>query len=345
METVMPIATPETYRAMFAAAREKGFAYPAINVTSTESLNAALKGFADAESDGIVQISTGGAEFLSGLNIKDMPAGAHALAEFAHVIADEYPINVALHTDHCQPDKVDSYIRPLIARSRERFQQTGRPLFQSHMLDASALPLEENLALASDLLDECSAVDIVLELEIGIVGGVEDTMDHEDVDRDKLYTSPADMVRTAEVLGTGERGTYLLAAVFGNVHGVYKPGAVQLRPGILHDGQTAVEERFDGYRHLLVFHGGSGSSLDDVHETLGYGVVKMNVDTDCQYAFSRPIVDHMFSNYSGVLKVDGDVGNKKVYDPRSYMKKAEAGMASRVTQACVDLKSAGSKLS
>ena len=340
----MPIASPETYRAMFDSAQTNGYAYPAINVTSSETLNAALKGFAEAESDGIVQISTGGAEFLSGLKVKDMPSGAHALAEFAHVIAEEYPVQIALHTDHCQPDKVDSYIRPLLARSRDRRKETGRPLFQSHMLDASALPLEENLSLASELLEECSELDIVLELEIGIVGGVEDTMDHEDIDRAKLYTSPEDMVRTAEVLGTGERGTYLLAAVFGNVHGVYKPGAVELRPEILEAGQEAVRSRFDGFQHLLVFHGGSGSSLDEVHETLGYGDVKMNIDTDCQYAFSRPIVDHMFTSYSGVLKVDGEVGDKKTYDPRSYMKKAEDGMAARVTQACVDLKSAGTKL-
>ena len=340
----MPIASPETYRAMLDAAKSGGFAYPAINVTSSETLNAALKGFAEAESDGIIQISTGGAEFLSGLANKDMPLGATALAKFAHVVAERYPVNVALHTDHCQPPKVDTYIRPLLEVSRSHHAETGRPLFQSHMLDASELPLEENLSLASDLLTECSALDIILELEIGIVGGVEDAMDNEDIDRAKLYTSPEDMVRTAEILGTGDRGTYLLAAVFGNVHGVYKPGSVQLRPTILRDGQAAVEERFDGFRHLLVFHGGSGSTLDEVHETLGYGVVKMNIDTDCQYAFSRPIVDHMLTNYAGVLKVDGEVGDKKVYDPRSYMKKAEVGMADRVIQACTALKSEGHTL-
>jgi fructose-bisphosphate aldolase, class II len=327
---------------MLDAARAAEFAFPAINVTSSETLHAAMNGFAEAESDGIIQISTGGAEFLSGLRNKSMPLGAAALAEFADAVADSYPVNIALHTDHCQPDKVDSYIRPLLAMSRERQSRGEGPLFQSHMLDASELPLEENLALASDLLEECRAVDVILELEIGIVGGVEDAMDREDIDRDKLYTSPADMVRTAEVLGTGERGRYLLAAVFGNVHGVYKPGAVQLRPTILRDGQQAMVERFgeDG-RHYLVFHGGSGSSLEEVHETLGYGVIKMNVDTDCQYAFTRPIADHMFANYSGVLKVDGDVGDKKTYDPRSYMKKAEAAMTARVIRACADLRSAG----
>lgn len=341
----MPIATPEKYREMLDHARETGFAFPAINVTSSETLHAALNGFAEAESDGIVQVSTGGAEFLSGLRNKDMPLGAASLAEFAAVAAAAYPVNIALHTDHCQPEKVDSYIRPLLAMSKTRHEKGRGPLFQSHMLDASELPLEENLALASELLDECAAVDVILELEIGIVGGVEDAIDNEDIDREKLYTSPDDMVRTAEVLGTGERGRYLLAAVFGNVHGVYKPGAVQLRPTILRDGQEAMEARFgpEG-RHDLVFHGGSGSTLAEVRETLGYGVIKMNIDTDCQYAFTRPIADHMLSNYSGVLKVDGEVGDKKAYDPRSYMKKAEASMTARVTQACEDLRSVGKSI-
>ncbi len=337
----MPIATPEKYRAMFDAARQGGYAFPAINVTSTESLNAALVGFAEAESDGIVQISTGGAEFLSGQRQKDMPLGARALAEFAHVVAERYPVNIALHTDHCQPEKIDRYVRPLLEVSRQRKTEGKGPLFQSHMLDASELPLEENLALASALLDECAAVDVILELEIGIVGGVEDAQDNENVDRAKLYTSPEDMVRTAQVLGTGERGRYLLAAVFGNVHGVYKPGAVQLRPKILDAGQKAMETAFAGARHHLVFHGGSGSSLEEIHETLGYGVVKMNIDTDTQYAFTRPIVDHMFTNYAGVLKVDGNVGDKKTYDPRVYMKKAETGMSQRVVEACAQLKSTG----
>jgi fructose-bisphosphate aldolase class II len=341
----MPIATPEKYREMLVAARDGGYAYPAINVTGTETLNAALAGFAEAESDGIVQVSTGGAEFLSGSKVKQMPEGAAALAEFAYVVAERYPINIALHTDHCQPEKVDDYIRPLLERSKARRQNGNGPLFQSHMLDASMLPLEENLALAKNLLDECNGVGSVLELEIGIVGGKEDAMDHEGVAKDKLYTTPDDMVRTAEVLGLPGDNLYLLAAVFGNVHGVYKPGAVQLRPSILRDGQEAVEKQFGSRgRHYLVFHGGSGSSLDEIRETLGYGVVKMNIDTDTQYAFTRPIADHMFSNYSGVLKVDGDVGDKNNYDPRSYMKKAEAGMSSRVVTACEDLRSIGRTL-
>jgi fructose-bisphosphate aldolase class II len=338
----MPIATPEKYRAMLDAAREGSFALPAINVTSSTTILAALEGLSEAGSDGILQVSYGGGEFASGQSNKSMPVGATALAEFAGVVAPQYPVNVALHTDHCPPDRVDGYIRPLLEETRRRKADGTGPVFQSHMLDASELPMEDNLALARELLDLCAELDVVLELEIGIVGGVEDAADNEDVDRAKLYTSPEDMVRVSEVLGTFDKGRYLLAAVFGNVHGVYKPGAVRLDPTILREGQAAVTERFgEDARHYLVFHGGSGSSLDEIHETLGYGVIKMNIDTDCQYAYTRPIVDHVMKSYDGVLKVDGEVGDKKTYDPRSYMKKAEVGMAARVVEAAEQLLSAG----
>lgn len=341
----MPIVTPEKYREVLDAARTGGYAIPAINVTSSSTLIAALEGFSEAESDGIMQVSYGGGQFASGQSNQDMALGAQALAEFANVVAPRYPANVALHTDHCAPERVDGFIRPLLAISAERKKSGQLPLFQSHMLDASAIPMEENLALADELLDRCAEVDVILELEIGIVGGVEDTTDHSDVDRSKMYTSPEDMVRVSEVLGTFDRGRYLLAAVFGNVHGVYKPGAVKLDPKILQAGQDAVAARFgDEALHYLVFHGGSGSTLEEIRETLEYGVIKMNVDTDCQYAYTRPIADHIISNYSGVLKVDGEVGNKKVYDPRSYMKKGEAGMARRVVEACEMLKSTGNTI-
>jgi len=344
-EAQVPIATPEKYRDMLDAARDGGYAFPAINATSSSTILAAFEGFSEAGSDGIIQFSYGAGEFASGQSNRDMALGARALAEFARVVAPRYPSNIALHTDHCPPDRVAGFIRPLLEMSAETVRSGEGPLFQSHMLDASVLPMEENLALADELLDQCAALDIILELEIGIVGGVEDTTDHSDVDRSKLYTSPEDMVRVSEVLGTLDRGRYLLAAVFGNVHGVYKPGAVQLNPKILRDGQAAVTEKFgDDARHYLVFHGGSGSTLEEIHETLGYGVVKMNIDTDCQYAYTRPIVDHMYTNYDGVLKIDGDVGNKSVYDPRSYMKKAEVGMAVRVVEACQMLKSAGNTI-
>ena len=330
---------------MFDAARDGEYAFPAINVTSSSTIVAALEGFSEAGSDGIIQISYGGGEFASGQSNKDMALGAVALAEFANVVAPQYPVNVAIHTDHCPADRVDGFIRSLLEVSRNRAEKGQPPLFQSHMLDASELPMEENLTLASELLNACASLNIILELEIGIVGGVEDATDNENIDRSKMYTSPEDMVRVSEVMGAFDRGRYLLAAVFGNVHGVYKPGAVKLDPKILRDGQAAVGQRFgDAARHYLVFHGGSGSSLDEIHETLGYGVVKMNIDTDTQYAYTRPIADHMMSNYSGVLKVDGDVGDKKVYDPRSYLRKAETGMASRVVEACAMLRSAGKSI-
>ncbi len=342
----MPIATPEVYAEMLDRAKSGEFAYPAINVTSSETLNAALRGFAEAESDGIIQFSTGGAEFASGSKVKDMVTGATALAEYAHVVADEYPVNVALHTDHCPKDKLDGYVRPLLQISQERVQRGQNPLFQSHMWDGSAVELHENLSIAEELLAESAKAEIVLEIEVGVVGGEEDGVSN-DIN-EKLYTAPGDFEHTVDVLGAGEKGRYLLAATFGNVHGVYKPGNVELRPEILKRGQevaarklgrSPADKPFD-----LVFHGGSGSELAEIHSALSYGVVKMNVDTDTQYAFTRPIADHMFTNYESVLKVDGEVGDKKEYDPRSYLKLAERSMASRVTDACETLKSTGRKI-
>jgi len=342
----MPIATPEVYAQMLDRAKEGGFAYPAINVTSSETLNAALRGFADAESDGIIQFSTGGSEFASGQKVKDMVTGSTALAEYAHVVAEQYPVNIALHTDHCPKDKLDGFVRPLLDISADRVSRGQNPLFQSHMWDGSAVELGENLDIAAELLDKAAAANIILEVEIGVVGGEEDGVAN-DIN-EKLYTAEGDFVRTVETLGAGEKGRYMLAATFGNVHGVYKPGNVKLRPEILKRGQQVAAEKLgqssDARPFDLVFHGGSGSLESEIEESLSYGVVKMNVDTDTQYAFTRPIADHFFRNYDGVLKVDGEVGNKKVYDPRSYLKAAEAGMAERVVEAAQDLKSAGRKL-
>jgi fructose-bisphosphate aldolase class II len=339
----MPIATPEAYAEMLDRAKANGFAYPAINVTSSQTLNAALRGFAEAESDGIIQVSTGGAEFLSGTTVKDMVTGATALAEYARVVAKKYPVTVALHTDHCPKDKLDGFMRPLIQISAERVARGEEPLFQSHMWDGSAVPLEENLAIAAELIEKCAQARVIMEMEIGVVGGEEDGIVGEI--NEKLYTTPADALATAEAVGLGEKGRYMLAATFGNVHGVYKPGHVKLRPSVLKEIQDAVGAKYGKEKPFdLVFHGGSGSLLEEIHEAISYGVVKMNIDTDTQYAFTRPVADHMFRNYDGVLKVDGEVGNKKTYDPRSYGKAAEAGMAKRVVQACQDLKSAGQKI-
>ncbi|WP_019547991.1 class II fructose-bisphosphate aldolase [Streptomyces sulphureus] len=340
----MPIATPAVYTEMLDRAKEGRFAYPAINVTSSQTLNAALRGFAEAESDGIVQISTGGAEFLGGQYSKDMVTGAVALAEYAHVIAAKYPVNVALHTDHCPKEKLDGYVRPLIAHSKERVDRGEGPLFQSHMWDGSAETLKDNLEIGQELLAQAAAAKIVLEVEITPTGGEEDGVTHEI--NDELYTTVEDAMRTAEALGLGEKGRYLLAASFGNVHGVYKPGNVVLRPELLKDLQEGVAAKFgrSGQPFDFVFHGGSGSTEQEIATALENGVVKMNLDTDTQYAFTRPVADHMFRNYDGVLKVDGDVGNKKVYDPRSWGKAAEQGMAERVVRACTNLRSTGTRL-
>ncbi|TYL45336.1 class II fructose-bisphosphate aldolase [Nocardioides sp. BGMRC 2183] len=342
----MPIATPEKYAEMLDAAKSGAFAYPAINVSSSQTLNAALKGFADAGSDGIIQISTGGAEYLSGPGVKDMVTGSVAFAAYAAEVAKNYPVNIALHTDHCPEEKLDGFVRPLLALSAERVARGEAPLFQSHMWDGSAVPLEQNLSIAAELLDKCIEAKIILEIEVGVVGGEEDGVENEI--NEKLYSTAEDAIATAKALGHGDRGYYMTALTFGNVHGVYKPGNVKLRPEVLKTAQEAVTAEFGlpaGSKPFhLVFHGGSGSSAEEIGAAVDYGVVKMNVDTDTQYAFTRPAAAHMFSNYDGVLKVDGEVGNKKAYDPRAWGKAAEAGMAARVVEACQNLRSAGTTI-
>ena len=336
----MPIATPAQYAAMLDAAQQGGYAYPAINVTSIATINAALKGFADKGSDGIIQFSTGAGEFASGLNVKDAVFGTLVLAEAAHRLAEKYDVLIGLHTDHCQPKKVDGFLRPLIAATAERRTAGNGNLFNSHMFDGSELDIKANMEISKDLLKLCVENEIILEVEAGVVGGEEDGIDHSDVPADKLYTTPEDMVYVHEQLSS--IGRYMFAATFGNVHGHYKPGAVKLRPEILKNGQEAVIGKFGQDAEFdLVFHGGSGTPSDQLQETLDYGVIKMNIDTDTQYAFTRPVVDHIMKNYDGVLKIDGEIGVKKAYDPRSYIKLGENGVATRMGEACDDLKSSG----
>ena len=342
----MPIATPEIYAQMLDRAKEKAFAYPAINVSSSQTLIGAIRGFAEAKSDGIVQISWGGAEYLSGSTVKNMVDGAVALAEYAHVVAKNYPVNIAIHTDHCPAEKLDGFMRPLLQFGADRIKSGKAPLFNSHMWDGSAVSMKENMSVANELLDKSVAAKTILEIEIGVVGGEEDGIEakHDA----KLFSTPEDALLTVETLGLGERGRYMVAATFGNVHGVYKPGNVVLTPSILRTLQDAVVAKKGlaaGSKPMdLVFHGGSGSLLSEIREALDYGVVKMNIDTDTQYAFTRPIVDHVMKNYDGVLKVDGEVGNKKAYDPRAWGKAAEAGIAKRVVEAAEDLRSTGTSL-
>ncbi|GAB3051962.1 class II fructose-bisphosphate aldolase [Sediminivirga luteola] len=339
----MPIASPEVYAELLDRAKEGGFAYPAVNCTSSQTINAAIRGFAEAESDGIIQISTGGSEYISGPTVKDRVRGAVAFAVFAHEVAKSYDVNIVLHTDHAPKDAVEHWVKPLLAISAERVKNGQEPLFGSHMWDGSAVPLDENLQIAEELLALSAEAKTILEVEIGVVGGEEDGVENEI--NEQLYTTVDDGLATARALGTGEKGRYLTALTFGNVHGVYKPGNVKLRPGLLGEIQEAVGKEVGKERPFdLVFHGGSGSTAEEIAEAVGHGVVKMNIDTDTQYAFTRPVADHMLKNYDGVLKVDGEVGNKKTYDPRVWGKAAEAGMAARVVEAAQNLGSAGKRL-
>ncbi len=339
----MPIANYEQYCNMLDNAKKNGYAYPAINVTSTSTANAALQAFAEMKSDGIIQVSTGGGSFASGQSVKDEVYGAISIAQHVHLMAEKYDVLIALHTDHCHPEKVDSFLIPLIEETEKRREKGLPNLFNSHMFDGSVLPTNENIKMSEQLLKRCAKSEIILEIETGVVGGEEDGVNNEDTPADKLYTTPEEMVEVTKALRP--LGKFMYAATFGNVHGVYKPGNVKLRPQVLKNGQEAVANELGSEaENWLVFHGGSGSELSEIHETLGYGVIKMNIDTDTQYAYSRAVVDHIFKNYDEMLKIEDEVGNKKKYDPRAWMKAAETSMCERIKQACIDLKSDGKSI-
>lgn len=339
----MPVADYTVYKEMLDRAKKNHFAYPAINVTSLTTANAVLRGFAESKCDGIISVTTGGAAFASGASVKDMAVGALSIAEHVHRAADRYPVYVALHTDHCTANNLEKFVIPLVEET-ERRRAAGKPnLFNSHMFDGSGLPLKENLDIAVNLLERLRKSDLILEIETGVVGGEEDGVKASAAA--KLYTTPEDTLEVARRLNSIEGPGYLLAATFGNVHGVYAPGHVQLRPFILKECQEAVIREYgEQARFRLVFHGGSGSPTEDIHQAINYGVVKMNIDTDMQYAFTRAIADHLFKNYSGALKVDGGVGDKKIYDPRVYMTLAEVAMAEQVKQAAVQLRAVGTTM-
>jgi fructose-bisphosphate aldolase class II len=334
----VPIATPQQYREMIDAARTDRFAYPAVNVTSSQTLNAALRGFCEARSDGIVQITTGAAAYLSGQSQK-LAAGAIAFAEFARIVAADAPVLIALHTDHATAEHVDDFLRPLLAETRRRRALGRPPLFNSHMFDGSALPLARNLEISAGLLRESGELDVLLELEIGVVGGEEDGVDGRNAERSRLYTTPADARAVVAALGPG-RGRYLVAATFGNVHGRYGPESVKLRPALLADLQAAVgEDRFD-----FVFHGSSGSTAEEIRLAVRNGVVKLNIDTDLQHAFTSAIADHILGHLDSLHESAEDGVDKAVYDPRAWGRRAEAAMAARVVEACETLQSFGRSL-
>jgi len=342
----MPVATPDQYAEMLATAKEKGFAFPAVNVSSSSTINSVLQGLAEAGSDGIIQVTTGGADYFAGQSVKARASGALAFAAFATEVAKNYPITVALHTDHCPKDALGGFVEPLIAASLEQVKAGGEPIFQSHMWDGSAVPLAENIEIAQSLLPQMKAINAILEVEIGVVGGEEDGVQHEG-SNEALYTTLGDVDQAVAALGLGEQGRYIAALTFGNVHGVYKPGNVKLRPELLGEIQAGIAAKYGtGPKPLdLVFHGGSGSTDAEIAEAVANGVIKMNIDTDTQYAFTRDVAGWMMSNYDGVLKVDGEVGNKKVYDPRAWGKSAESAMAARVVEATRQLGSAGNAIS
>jgi len=337
----MPVATPEQYAEMLDKAKARGFAYPAINVSTSSTINSVLQGLTEAGSDGILQVTTGGADFFAGQSVKARASGALAFAAFATEVAKNYPVTIALHTDHCPKDALAGFVIPLIEASEAAVKAGGNPIFQSHMWDGSAVPLTENLELAKELLPRMKAINAILEVEIGVVGGEEDGVSH-DIN-EHLYTTLHDAIATVEALGFGEQGRYLAALTFGNVHGVYKPGNVKLKPELLGEIQDGIQAKYGTAANPLdlVFHGGSGSTDEEIATAVSNGVVKMNIDTDTQYAFSRSVADTVLRNYDGFLKVDGEVGNKKIYDPRSWGKLAESAMAARVVEATKQLGSAG----
>lgn len=340
----MPLATSEQYAEMLDAAKRERYAYAAVNVSSSTTLNGAFAGFAAARSDGIVQLTPGGGEFASG-RAEDAVVGARAIAAFARQVADDYPVLIALHTDHCPPTKVDSFLRPLLEETLTRLRRGEPALFQSHMFDGSSLPLDENLGLASELLEICREGKLILELEVGVVGGEEDGLDARGVADERLYSTPSDAIAVVERLGTGERGRYLVAATFGNIHGVSASAQATLRPEILRELRDAVVDRFGANAAFdFVFHGGSGSMREQIETAIEYGVVKFNLDTDLQYAYTRAVADHMFRHYDGVLQTDGSLGDKAAYDPRAWGRAAEASMAARVAEACAMLRSSGRTL-
>ncbi|MEV5042266.1 class II fructose-bisphosphate aldolase [Microbacterium sp. LMI1x-1-1.1] len=341
----MPVATPDQYADMLDRAKAGGFAYPAINVSSSQTINAVLQGLTEAGSDGILQVTTGGADYFAGHTVKGRATGALAFAKYVTEVAKNYPITVALHTDHCPKDALPGFVLPLIEASEAEVKAGRNPIFQSHMWDGSAVPLDENIEIARHLLPRMKNINAILEIEVGVVGGEEDGVQHEG-SNDALYTTVADVTKAVEALGLGENGRYISALTFGNVHGVYKPGGVKLRPELLGEIQEGIAAHFGtGPKPLdLVFHGGSGSSDDEIATAVANGVVKMNIDTDTQYAFTRSVAGFMLANYEGVLKLDGEVGNKKQYDPRAWGKVAESAMAQRVVAATQQLGSAGKSL-
>lgn len=341
------VATGREVQEIFQLAKKKKFALPAVNVVGSNSINGVLETARDLNSPVIIQFSNGGAQFnagkgLSNENQKAAIAGAVAGAKHIHLLAEEYGIPVILHTDHCAK-KLLPWIDGLLDASEEHFKQTGKPLYSSHMIDLSEEPLVENIEICKSYLSRMSKMGMTLEIELGITGGEEDGVDNSDVDSSKLYTQPEEVAYAyEELLKISDQFT--IAAAFGNVHGVYKPGNVKLTPKILKNSQEYISEKYGVPHNTIdfVFHGGSGSTVEEIREAIGYGVIKMNIDTDLQFAFTEGIRDYMTGNIdylkTQIGNPDGDdQPNKKYYDPRKWLREGEITFKERLKKAFEDL--------
>ena len=341
------VATGDTVQEIFRFAKEKGFALPAVNVTSSSTVNAVMETAAKVNSPVIIQFSNGGCHFYAGKSLSNKDeraaiAGGIAGAKQVHELAELYGIPVILHTDHCAKNLLP-WIDGLLDASEAFYKEKGKPLYSSHMIDLSEEPIEENIELSKKYLERMSKMGMTLEIELGITGGEEDGVDNTDVDSSKLYTQPEEVAYAYEELKkVSDRFT--IAAAFGNVHGVYKPGNVKLTPKILKNSQEYVQKKFNTEANPVdfVFHGGSGSTLEEIRESIGYGVVKMNLDTDLQFAFTEGVRDYVVKNVDYLKTQIGnpegdDIPNKKYYDPRKWMRDGELTFIKRLEQSFSDL--------
>jgi len=341
------VVTGQDYQAMIAAAKAGGYALPAVNVTSTNTANAVMEAAAVAGSDVIIQLSNGGAQFYAGQGMKDSfqakVLGAVSAARHVHLLAEHYGVCVAMHTDHANKGLIP-WVEALVGESEKHFEATGKPLFSSHMLDLSEETLEFNISESARVLERMAKLGMSLEIELGVTGGEEDGVGSDDIDNARLYTQPDEVNAAYERLSP--IGHFSVAAAFGNVHGVYKPGNVQLRPDILKSSQALITEKHGTEPNPLnlVFHGGSGSEKEKIHEAVSYGVFKMNIDTDTQFAFSAPVgkfVEESPRAFKYQIDPDDGTPYKKKYDPRKFLRAAEQGMVDRLQEAFEDLGSKG----
>jgi fructose-bisphosphate aldolase, class II len=341
------VATGDEVQKIFQLAKNKGFALPAINVSSSSTVNAVMEAAVNMNAPVIIQFSNGGAQYFAGKGLKNDNeqsgiAGAVVGAKHVHALAELYGATVILHTDHCAK-KLLPWFDGMLEAGEKFFAETGKPLYSSHMLDLSEEPIEENIELCKKYLERMSKMGMTLEIELGITGGEEDGVDNSDVDSSKLYTQPEEVAYAyQELKKVSDRFT--VAAAFGNVHGVYKPGNVKLQPIILKNSQEYIQEKFGTGQNPVdfVFHGGSGSSLEEIREAIGYGVVKMNIDTDLQFAFTEGTRDYILANKDYLKTQIGnpegeDVPNKKYYDPRKWLRASELTFIKRLEQSFADL--------